>query len=151
MPARGFARPHILLLVATMVVAAACDYGAGGTSSNTSGSSTSSTTPTGPTTPTNPGTPTTPTPTPSGLTYTRDIAPIMSSDCVRCHGPALRGGGYDLSSYAGVMRAVTAGSASSKLVKVTQSNGIMYPALTGDRAGKSATIRDWVVTWKAQQ
>jgi hypothetical protein len=75
----------------------------------------------------------------------------MSSDCVRCHGPALRGGGYDLSSYAGVMRAVTAGSASSKLVKVTQSNGIMYPALTGDRAGKSATIRDWVVTWKAQQ
>jgi hypothetical protein len=75
----------------------------------------------------------------------------MSTDCVRCHGPALRESGYDMSTYAGVMRAVSAGSASSKLVRVTQSNGIMYLELTGNRAGKSATIRDWVVTWKAQQ
>jgi hypothetical protein len=85
------------------------------------------------------------------LTYATDIAPIMNADCVRCHGPVIHDAGYNLSNYAGVMRAVAAGSASSMLVRVTQSNGIMYVELSGNRAQKAQTIRDWVVTWKAQQ
>ena len=49
----------------------------------------------------------------------------------RATGPSVHDGGYNLSTYAGVMRAVTAGSASSMLVRVTQSNGIMYGELSG--------------------
>jgi hypothetical protein len=56
-----------------------------------------------------------------------------------------------LSTYAGVMKAVTAGSSSSRLVRVTQPNGIMYAELSGNRSQKASAIYDWVVTWKAQQ
>ena len=122
-----------------------------GTSSGSPSTPTSPTTSPTPTPPTDPGTPTTPVPTPVGLTYATDIAPIMNADCVRCHGPFVHAGGYNLSTYAGVMKAVTAGSASSMLVRVTQSNGIMYGALSGNRAQKAQTIYNWVVTWKAQQ
>jgi hypothetical protein len=139
-------RPSLLLALAGAVFAAACQYG----SSTSSGSPSTPTSPT-PTPPTDPGTPTTPVPTPVGLTYATDIAPIMNADCVRCHGPFVHAGGYNLSTYAGVMKAVTAGSASSMLVRVTQSNGIMYGALSGNRAQKAQTIYNWVVTWKAQQ
>jgi len=143
-----FARPGLFLIVAAALLAGACQYGSGG-STSTSDSSSTPTAPTTPTPPADPGTPTTPAP--AGLTYSKDIAPIMSADCVRCHGPLRRDSGYDLSTYPGVMRAVSAGSASSLLVRVTQSNGIMYGELSGNRATKSATIRDWVVTWKAPQ
>ena len=138
-------RPSLLLVLAGAVLVGACQYGA---TTDTTGGASTPTSPTTPTTPTDPGTPTTPT---AGLTYTTDIAPIMNADCVRCHGPFRRDAGYDTSTYAGVMRAVTAGSASSLLVRVTQSNGIMYGELSGNRAQKAQTIHDWVVTWKAQQ
>jgi hypothetical protein len=148
-------RPALVVVLAAAVMAGACQYGnsTGTTGSTASGSGSTPTSPTTPTTPTDPGTPTTPTPAPApaGLTYTTDIAPIMNADCVRCHGPVLHDAGYNLSTYAGVMRAVSAGSANSLLVRVTQSNGIMYPELSGNRAQKAQTIRDWVVTWKAQQ
>ena len=145
-------RPARLLLVASTVLAGACQYGAGtdttgGTSTSTS--PTAPTTPAPPTAPADPGTPTAPAP--AGLTYITDIAPIMNADCVACHGPVRHDAGYNLATYAGVMRAVTAGSASSLLVRVTQSNGVMYRQLSGNRAQKAQTIRDWVVTWKAQQ
>ena len=142
-------RPAVLLVLAGAVLVGACQYGATTDSSGSTSTPTSPTTPTTPTTPTNPGTPTTPAP--AGLTYVADIAPIMNADCVRCHGPFRRDAGYDMSTYAGVMRAVTAGSASSLLIRVTQSNGIMYGELSGNRAQKAQTIHDWVVTWKAQQ
>jgi len=47
------------------------------------------------------------------------------------------------------MRAVSAGNASSVLVRQTASNGGMYRYLSGNRAGKSAKIRSWVVDYKA--
>jgi len=56
-----------------------------------------------------------------------------------------------MSSYTAVMRAVTPGSASSTLVRVTQSNGSMYRYWSGDRAKKAAMTRDWVVTNRAAQ
>lgn len=143
-------RPSLLLALAGAVLAAACQYGSTSSGSPSTPTSPTPTSPT-PTPPTDPGTPTTPVPTPVGLTYATDIAPIMNADCVRCHGPFVHAGGYNLSTYAGVMKAVTAGSASSMLVRVTQSNGIMYGALSGNRAQKAQTIYNWVVTWKAQQ
>jgi len=151
-------RPALILALAATVFAAACQYGSstdtgGGSTSSGSGSTpTSPTSPTAPTTP-DPGTPTppAPAPAPAGVSYTSDIAPIMNTDCVRCHGPARRDAGYDLSTYAGAMRAVTAGSASSRLVRATQPNGLMYGALSGNRAQKAQAIYDWVVTSKAQQ
>lgn len=103
-----------------------------------------------------PGATATPTPSPSpstttALAYTPDMAPIFASDCLVCHSDRNALGRYSMSSYASVMRAVTAGSASSSLVRVTQSNGSMYRYWTGDRATKAAMTRDWVVTYKAQQ
>jgi hypothetical protein len=85
------------------------------------------------------------------LTYVKDIAPIMSADCTLCHGPTRRDAGYDLSTYAGVMKAVSSTTTSAKLVRVTRSGGIMYSQFRSNAATKSQTILDWVVTYKAVQ
>lgn len=84
---------------------------------------------------------------PAGTTpaYNQDVKPILDGDCVRCHGSRSPSAGYDLSSYAAVMRAVVVGSTSSRLVTATRSGGSMYGMLSGDRAIKSTIIRDWVV------
>jgi hypothetical protein len=84
-------------------------------------------------------------------TYTSDIRPILTSDCTRCHNSSQHEAGYDFTTYAGVLRAVSPGSAQSILVRATGSNGIMYPELSGDRAAKARTIYDWVVSSNAAQ
>ncbi len=86
----------------------------------------------------------------SSYTYTANIASIMT-DCTPCHGSTLREAGYNFTTYAGVMAAVTAGSQNSKLVKATQPNGSMFANLTGNRTTKAQTIYDWVVNSKAAQ
>jgi hypothetical protein len=100
-----------------------------------------------PTTPTNPGTTTTTTAT---VAYTPDLQPIFNSDCVPCHGGRQVAARYSMTTYAGVMVAVTPRSASSALVIVTQPGGLMYPFLSGDRASKAAMIRTWVVNGAPQ-
>ena len=87
----------------------------------------------------------------TSLTFTADVQPILSNDCVPCHGGARAQNGYDFTSYTGVMRAVTAGSASSLLVRVTQPGGLMYQEFRGSAAAKAETIRRWVVDFKAAQ
>jgi hypothetical protein len=90
----------------------------------------------------------------TSLTYTKDIQPVLSSDCVRCHGPARRDAGVDLSTYTNVMRTVTPGNASSLLILVTRSGGIMngqFQGGTSARATKAALIRDWIVSSGAAQ
>ena len=84
-------------------------------------------------------------------TYTKDIAPIMASDCVSCHGTSQKQAGFNFSTYAGVMAAVTAGSANSLLVKSVQPSGPMFSELSGNRTLKIQTIYDWVVSNKAAQ
>lgn len=98
-----------------------------------------------PTTPTNSGTTTTAT-----VAYTPDLQPIFNSDCVPCHGGRRVAARYSMTTYAGVMVAVTPRSASSALVIVTQTGGLMYPFLSGDRASKAAMIRTWVVNGAPQ-
>jgi len=85
------------------------------------------------------------------LTYTTDVQVILSADCVRCHGSSQQSGGYNLSTYAGVLRALTAGSDLSPLVRVTQPGGLMYSNLSGNRTSKAGVIFDWVVNSKAAQ
>ena len=87
----------------------------------------------------------------TALTYTANVAPILQSDCTTCHNASTRSGGYDLSTYAGVMRAVTPGSAGSLLVRVTQPGGLMYSMLRTTAPEKSATIKRWVVDFNAVQ
>ena len=84
-------------------------------------------------------------------TYTTDVRPILTADCTRCHNASQHEAGYDFTSYAGVLRAVTPGNAQSILVQATSSRGVMYPELSGDRAAKSQVIHDWVVTSNAAQ
>lgn len=128
-----------------------CDYGltdnvtAPSTSSSATTSSSTTTTSTGST-----GGATS-TPAPTGLTYVKDIAPIMTADCTACHGTARRDAGYDFSTYAGVMKAVSSATANAKLVRVTQPGGLMYSQFKSNAATKSKTIYDWVVTYKAVQ
>ena len=87
----------------------------------------------------------------TSLTYTKDIQPILSADCTSCHSASRRDGGYDFTSYSGVLRAVTAGNAQSPLVRATQSNGTMYRNFRGSAAQKAETIRRWVVDFGAAQ
>jgi len=98
-----------------------------------------------PTTATNSGTTTTAT-----VAYVPDLQPIFNSDCVPCHGGRRVAARYSMTTYAGVMVAVTPRSASSALVIVTQPGGLMYPFLSGDRATKAAMIRTWVVNGAPQ-
>jgi hypothetical protein len=91
----------------------------------------------------------TPTPAPGGGTtvtavaFDQDIAPILRSDCTRCHS--------SFGSYAGAMAFVQPGSAGSPLVTATQPGGSMYSYLSGDRAAKADSIRRWVVDNRALQ
>jgi hypothetical protein len=87
----------------------------------------------------------------TSITYTANVQPILASDCVPCHNSATRNGGYDLSTYAGVMRAVAPGNAQSPLVLVTQPGGLMYREFGATPAEKAATIRRWVVEFGAAQ
>ena len=84
-------------------------------------------------------------------TYTANIAPILNTDCISCHNASNKNGGVNLSTYAGVMAVVTAGSANSILVKAVQPTGPMYSELSGSRTTKAQTIYDWVVNSKAAQ
>jgi hypothetical protein len=107
---------------------------------------------TGPSTPTNP---TTPTPaTSTVLAYDPDMKPLFASDCVTCHGGSRVDGNYRMNTYAQVMTAVRAGSASSPLVTTTQQNGRMYRYFSGSsatRQSKAAQVLSWVVTYRAQE
>ena len=84
-------------------------------------------------------------------TYTRDIAPILSVDCVPCHSGGSPPVGLNFSSFSGVLAAVTVGSQDSLLVKAVQPAGTMYAALSGNRTAKVQMIYDWVVNSKAAQ
>jgi hypothetical protein len=87
----------------------------------------------------------------TSLTYTADVQPILNSDCVPCHGGSQTNGGVTLTSYATVMRTVSAGSPNSVLVLVTQPGGLMYGNWRGSASTKAETIRRWVVDFKAAQ
>ena len=103
----------------------------------------SAVTPPASTTTTTPTTAPTPVPTPATaqkIAYSPDLQPFFNSDCTPCHGGSRPAGSYSMSSYNGVMRAVTVGSASSALVIVTRSNGSMYRFFSGDRAAKAAMV-----------
>jgi len=71
------------------------------------------------------------------VAFTQDIKPILTSNCTRCHS--------EMSTYAGTMTHVTAGSASSRLVTTTQSGGSMYRYLPANAATNAALIKTWVV------
>lgn len=87
----------------------------------------------------------------TSLTYTKDIQPVLASDCVSCHGPSQKQAGVDLSSFAGVSKVLVAGNQNSTLVLVTQPSGLMYGELTGNRTTKAGLFYDWVVNSKAAQ
>jgi hypothetical protein len=87
----------------------------------------------------------------TSLTFSADVQPLLNNDCVPCHGGSSTNGGVNLASYAGVMRTVTPGSASSPLVLVSQPGGLMYSQWRGNAAAKAETVRRWVVDFKAAQ
>ena len=115
--------------------------GAGATTASTAPAlTTTTTTPT-----TTPATPTT-----SAVAYTPDLQPIFNSDCVPCHGARSPAARYSMTTYSAVMAAVSPRNASSALVIVTQPGGLMSSFLSGDRTGKAAMIRTWVLNGAPQ-
>jgi hypothetical protein len=86
----------------------------------------------------------------TAVAYNPDLQPVFNSDCVPCHGSRSPAARYSMTTYAGVMAAVRPGSASSALVIVTQPGGGMYSFLSGDRAGKAAMIRTWILNGAPQ-
>jgi len=123
------------VVLAVALLTAGCGGGSGSSASPAAPSAASNT----PSTTTSPSTG-------GPYAYVQDVKPIMSADCTRCHGGSRPSAGLDLSTYAGVMRVVTAGNTNSALVQVTRSGGLMYSYLSGDRAGKSDIIRQWVAS-----
>lgn len=87
----------------------------------------------------------------ASLTYGANIAPILASDCTSCHNSSNRSGGYDLTSYTGVLRTLTAGNANSLLIQVTRPGGLMYSNFRSTPEEKAATIRRWIVEFNAVQ
>jgi hypothetical protein len=95
-----------------------------------------------------------PSPTPSSgqaLSYDQDLKPIFNSDCVPCHSGSRPSAGYSMSTYAAVMRDVTPGNGNSRLVVWTQPGGSMYRFWTGNASQKASMVKQWVVTYNAQQ
>ncbi len=128
---------QLTLFACLSLIAAACGGGADlpTAPSNSSSPSTTAASGTGATT----------------YTYTADVRPILTADCTRCHNASQHEAGYDFTTYAGVRRALTPGSASSQLVRQTQPGGGMYGELSGNRAEKAGIIRDWVVSSRAAE
>lgn len=87
----------------------------------------------------------------TSLTFSTDVQPLLNSDCVPCHGGSSTNAGVNLSSYAGVMRTVAPGNASSLLVRVSQPGGLMYSQWRGSASAKAETVRRWVVDFNATQ
>ena len=84
-------------------------------------------------------------------TYTNDVRSILNADCTSCHNASQRDGGYDFTTYAGVLRAAIAGNASSPLVVQTRPGRAMYSNLSGDRTHKAEVLYDWVVNGNVAQ
>ena len=133
---------QVSALLALASIGAACNYGVLPTSPTDTSTTASSTSSSG----TGSGTAT-----PSALTYVKDVQPILSGACVRCHGPSRRDAGIDVSTYANVMRLVAPGNANSLLIAVTRQGGLMYSQLGSNASQKASTIRDWIVTANAVQ
>jgi hypothetical protein len=85
------------------------------------------------------------------LSYDQDIKAILVADCGGCHGSSQASAGYRVDTYANVMKAVAAGNANSTLVVVTQPGGLMYGRWNGSAAQKADLVKQWVVTYNAQQ
>lgn len=100
-----------------------------------------------------PGGSPTPVPTPVGVTiaYNPDTKALFTQDCVRCHSGSRPDAGYNMSTYAGVMRQASAGSSSGKLISTTRSNGSMYRYWSGDRAARADTVLKWIVNNRAAE
>jgi len=141
----------LFIVIATGAIVACSNYiPLGPSDASTASASGTSATPAPTPTPTPTPIPTpTPTPTSIAVAYS-DLQPVFATDCVPCHGASRPAGRYSMTSYSGVMAAVRAGSASSALVIVTQPVGVMYAFLSGDRAGKAAMIRTWVLNGAPQ-
>lgn len=140
-------RAAVVCIALALACSAACTSSPEGPTPNFPSNTSSTPTTTSPT-----PTPTpTPTPPSGSLTYTHDIQPILSASCVLCHNAARANAGVDLSSYAGVMRVVTPGSANSLLILVTQPGGLMYPELVGNASQEAQTIQNWIVNDNAAQ
>lgn len=78
---------------------------------------------------------------PAKVTYTSDIAPLLSDECVRCHNPKGSVDSLPLDTYSSVVKYVKPGDpANSKLVKALD-GGEMDGRLTNDQL---TLLKNWI-------
>lgn len=73
-----------------------------------------------------------------------DVQAIMNASCMPCHSAQGRRGGYDLSTYEGIMTGVTAGNSAGSRIYQSIKSGRMprnRPPLSADQ---QATIASWI-------
>jgi hypothetical protein len=88
---------------------------------------------------------------PIRLSYAKDLEPVFTRDCVSCHNTSSPAGGYSMTDYIGVMKAVRPGDPSSPLVMATQPPGHMFAYFSGDPLMKSSLVYMWVVEYDADE
>jgi hypothetical protein len=84
-------------------------------------------------------------PPPPALTWSKDMQPIFTANCTRCHGGSSPTAGLTLETYAGTMKVVTAGDPNSKLIQMTKPGGQMYGFLSNGPV-QSDLIFQWVMS-----
>jgi uncharacterized membrane protein len=79
-------------------------------------------------------------------TYDADIASIMTSSCVSCHGDSNPSGGLSLTSYQDVLSSVSAGSpsASELYARVVSTGSDKMPPSGSLTTTEQEAISDWI-------
>jgi hypothetical protein len=76
------------------------------------------------------------------FTYSGVISGIISSNCLGCHNSSSKGGGYDFSTYSGLVASITAGRL---MGSITQQSGYFAMPVSGKLSNCDISlIRQWV-------
>lgn len=81
----------------------------------------------------------------AGLTYQKDVRPILDRHCTSCHGGKNKRGGVDLSTHAGALKTVKPGKPDDSALVESIVSGNMPPKKpTAVSEAERKTLREWI-------